>query len=84
MSKPTKILAAIVLLLGIGYAIQRLTSTTSTTENLKPFSSLDTAKIKHISIYFKTRIVIDKVQDSVSGKGSRWVINSPALFPADP
>jgi len=76
MSKSTKILAVLVIFLGIIYGIQKFTSSTSTTENLKPFSSIDTANIREILFDFGQQIVLDK-------EGSKWVINSPIHFSAD-
>ena len=83
MSKSTEILAVVVIFLGVVYAIQRFTSRTSTTDNLKPFSSLDTANLKRVSIDFvespghaKGPILLDR-QDG------RWTITSPVNFPAD-
>ena len=76
MSKSTKILVGALIILGVVYVIQLLTSTTSTTEKSKPFSSLDTAKIQQISVDFGKKIVLGKQE-------SRWRIISPINFSAD-
>ncbi len=75
MSKSTKILIGVLVVLGIIYAVQQVTSTTSTTQNSRPFAGIDTSKIVKISVDFGKRIVIAR-------EGDRWTITSPVHFPA--
>ncbi len=77
MSKSTKILTGILVVLGIIYAIQRVTSTNSTTQNSKPFADIDTAKIEMITIDFDKNIVFRK-------NNKAWEITSPVNFAAAP
>lgn len=76
MSKSTKILFGILIVLGVIYVVQRLKSTTSTTENARPFSGLDTSKVKQFSISSAKEIAFARQE-------SRWVIVSPIHSPAD-
>ncbi len=82
MSKPTKILIGVLVLLGIVYAIQRLTFTTSTTENSNPFSKLDTSKISQISIASQ-QDRSGKNQVVIARESHDWFIINPIRFPAN-
>ncbi|MCL5268593.1 MAG: DUF4340 domain-containing protein [Bacteroidetes bacterium] len=75
MSKSTKILVGVLVVLGIIYAVQRITSTTSTTQSSRPFAEIDTAKVVKISIDFGRQIVLEKA-------GALWKITSPIQFAA--
>lgn len=75
MSKSTKILIGVLVVLGIIYAIQQVTSTTSTTQSSKPFAGIDTAKVVKISVDFGRKIDITRKADG-------WTITSPIDFPA--
>lgn len=75
MSKSTKILIGVLVILGIIYAIQQVTFTTSTTQNSNPFAKIDTSKIVKISVDYGRRIVIDR-------EAGQWTITSPIHFPA--
>jgi len=77
MKKSTKILIAVLVLLGAVYAIQRLTFTTSTTENSNPFSGFDTSKVSQISISSDERETV------ISRESRGWFIVSPIHFPAN-
>ncbi len=77
MSKTTKILIALVILLGAIYVIQMITSSNSTTQNSHPFAGIDTAKINQVTVDFGKKIVVKR-----SGNG--WMITDPIKFPADP
>lgn len=77
MSKTTKILIAVVVVFGVIYAVQRFTSSNSTTENTKPFAGLDTANVNLVEINFGRKIVVKR-------ENSGWMITSPVRFPADP
>ncbi len=76
MSKSTKILLGILIILAVIYAVQRLTSTMTTTEKSTPFSGLDTSKVNRVSIVTTKGIVIVKQE-------GRWLIISPIHYPAD-
>jgi len=74
MSKSSKILIAVLIFLGAVYAVQRFTSTNSTTETSKPFDGVDTAKITDIAIH-------SGVDLEMSRQDKRWMITSPVHFP---
>ena len=79
LKKSTKILVGAIILFGVIYAIQRLSFTTSTTENANPFAKLDTSKINRISI---TGAVGER--EIIIARESRgWFIVSPIRFEAD-
>jgi hypothetical protein len=82
-SKSTKVLIGVVMLIAIIYVVQRLTSTTITTENLRPFASFDTANVKQISIFFGKEISIAREFSDSARMKNGWVIVSPIHFPAD-
>lgn len=77
MSKTTKILVALVVVLGAIYAIQQITSSNSTTQNSHPFARIDTTKISQVTVDFSRKIVVHRY-------GSGWMITEPVKFPADP
>ena len=64
------------IILAVIYAVQRLTSTMTTTEKSTPFSGLDTSKVNRVSIVTTKGIVIVKQE-------GRWLIISPIHYPAD-
>ena len=76
MNKSTKILLGILIVLGAIYAVERMTSTSSTTEKSKPLSTVDTARVQQITIDFGKKIVFNK-------QGNLWMIVAPINFPAD-
>jgi Domain of unknown function (DUF4340) len=78
VKKSTKILIVVLVLLGIVYVIQRLTFTTSTTENSKPFSRLDTSKVNQISI----KGTPDGRELVIRRESRGWFIVNPIRFPA--
>ncbi len=78
MKKSTKILIVFCVLLGIAFAVQKLTFTTSTTENLHPFASLDTSRISQISIDNRS----DEKKIVISREDHGWFIVKPIHFPA--
>lgn len=79
MKKSTKILLGALVLLGVIYAIQRVTYTTSTTENSNPFSKLDTSKVDKISISG-----MSAGKDIVIVRESHgWFITNPLHFSAN-
>lgn len=77
MSKTTKILIALVVVFGAIYAIQRFTSTNSTTESLKPFAGIDTANVSRVTVDFGKKIVVKRTEDG-------WMLTEPVKFPAAP
>lgn len=78
MKKSTKILIGVLVLLGIVYAIQRLTFTTSTTESSSPFSTFDTSKVNQISI---TGSSVGR-EILIARENRGWFIVNPIRFPA--
>ncbi|HUI30887.1 MAG TPA: DUF4340 domain-containing protein [Candidatus Acidoferrales bacterium] len=77
MKKSTKILIGLLVLLGIAYAIQRLTFSTSTTENSNPFSNIDTSKVNQISILSDGREIV------IVRESRGWFLTNPLHFPAN-
>ncbi len=77
MNKTTRILIVAIVVLGGIYVAQMFTSKTSTTENSKPFSEIDTSKVTRIDVNSGKEIEIQRTE-------SRWMIVSPVKFPADP
>ncbi len=77
MSKTTKILIALVVVFGAIYAIQRFTSTNSTTESIRPFAGVDTAKVSRVTVDFGRKIKIQRT-------GDKWMLTEPVKFPAAP
>ncbi len=78
MKKSTNILIGVLVLLGIVYAVQRLTFTTSTTENSNPFSTLDTSKVNQVSI---TGSPVGR-EILIVRENRGWFIVNPIRFPA--
>ena len=79
MKRSTKILIGVLLLLGAIYAIQRLTFTTSTTENSNPFSKIDTSKVNQISMTGSS----DGKEIVIARESRGWFIVNPIRFPAN-
>jgi Domain of unknown function (DUF4340) len=77
MNKTTKALIILLALLGGIYAIQSLTSRTSTAETVNPFNGIDTSRVNQIAVNFGREIAITKT-------GEHWMITSPLMFRADP
>ena len=79
MKKSTKILTAVLVLLGVVYAIQRLTYTTSTTENSNPFSKFDTSKVNKITVGNP----LNGKEVVIARESHGWFIVNPLQFPAN-
>ena len=75
MTKSTKTLIGIVVVLGAIFVIQRLTSSNSTTTTLKPFAKIDTSQINSIAIDFSKNIVMSRAS---GGWEVTWPVKSPA------
>ena len=76
MSKSTKIILIVLLVLAGIYALQQITSHTSTTESRKLFASIDTSKVD--SILINQENVISLARTAVG-----WKISRPVDYPAD-
>jgi len=79
MKKSTKTLIGVLLLLGIVYAVQRLTFTTSTTEKSKPLSKVDTSKVNQFSITEPS----NGKEIVIARESHGWFIVNPIRFPAN-
>ena len=76
MSKSTKILIGVLVILAAIYFIQRLTSRTSTMVQTHPFSKIDTANVSEFTIRNGRDIVLDRER-------GEWVVTSPVRCRAD-
>ncbi len=79
MKKSTKILIAVLILLGVIYAIQRFTHTTSTTENSNPFLKFDTSKVNKITVNNHA----DGKEIVIVRENRGWFITNPLRFLAN-